>query len=164
MPYDWIQKQQSPDSRIIELWPHNSLPPNGFAGFILATFALITLPLYGLMGTVVFWALLPFLIVTLGVIWVALRRSYFNRQILEQLTLDSEEIELVRQNPSGATQSWSCNGYWAKVQMHPKGGPVPNYVTLSGNGREVEIGAFLSEEERKALYDDLRRLVQAYKQ
>lgn len=164
MPYDWIQKQQSPRSRIIELWPHNSLPPNGFAGFILATFALITLPLYGLMGTVVFWALLPFLMVTLGVIWVALRRSYFNRQILEQLTLDSEEIELVRQNPSGATQSWSCNGYWAKVQMHPKGGPVPNYVTLSGNGREVEIGAFLSEEERKALYDDLRRLVQAYKQ
>ena len=164
MPYDWIQKQQSPDSRIIELWPHNSLPPNGFAGFILATFAFITLPLYGLMGTVVFWALLPFLMVTLGVIWVALRRSYFNRQILEQLTLDSEEIELVRQNPSGATQSWSCNGYWAKVQMHPKGGPVPNYVTLSGNGREVEIGAFLSEEERKALYDDLRRLVQAYKQ
>ncbi|MAC73109.1 MAG: DUF2244 domain-containing protein [Paracoccaceae bacterium] len=164
MPYDWIQKQQSPGSRIIELWPHNSLPPNGFAGFILATFALITLPLYGLMGTVVFWALLPFLMVTLGVIWVALRRSYFNRQILEQLTLDSEEIELVRQNPSGATQSWSCNGYWAKVQMHPKGGPVPNYVTLSGNGREVEIGAFLSEEERKALYDDLRHLVQAYKQ
>jgi uncharacterized membrane protein len=48
--------------------------------------------------------------------------------------------------------------------MHPKGGPVPNYVTLSGNGREVEIGAFLSEEERKALYDDLRHLVQAYKQ
>lgn len=163
MPYDWIQKQQSPDSRIIELWPHNSLPPNGFAGFILATFTLITLPLYGLIGTAVFWALLPFLMVTLGVIWVALRRSYFNRQILERLTLDSEEIELVRHNPSGATQSWSCNGYWTKVQLHPKGGPVPNYVTLSGNGREVEIGAFLSEEERKALYDDLRNVVKAYK-
>lgn len=163
MPYDWIQKQQSPDSRIIELWPHNSLPPNGFAGFILATFTLITLPLYGLIGTAVFWALLPFLMVTLGMIWVALRRSYFNRQILERLTLDSEEIELVRHNPSGATQSWSCNGYWAKVQLHPKGGPVPNYVTLSGNGREVEIGAFLSEEERKALYDDLRNVVKAYK-
>jgi uncharacterized membrane protein len=32
---------------------------------------------------------------------------------------------------------------------------VPNYVTLSGAGREVEIGAFLSEDERKALYGEL---------
>ena len=163
MPYDWIQKNHKSDSQILELWPHNSLTPNGFAGFILATFVLITLPLYALIGTAVFWALLPFLMTTLVVIWVALRRSHFNRHILERLTLDSEAIELVRQNPSGSTQSWSCNGYWAKVQLHPKGGPVPNYVTLSGNGREVEIGSFLSEEERKALYDDLRKLVKSYK-
>jgi uncharacterized membrane protein len=39
--------------------------------------------------------------------------------------------------------------------MHKHGGPVPNYVTLTGDGREVEIGAFLSEEERIALYGDL---------
>ena len=39
--------------------------------------------------------------------------------------------------------------------MHEKGGPVPHYVTLSGKGREVEIGAFLSEDERKALYGEL---------
>jgi uncharacterized membrane protein len=32
---------------------------------------------------------------------------------------------------------------------------VPQYLTLSGNGREVEIGAFLSEEERLALYPEL---------
>ena len=36
-------------------------------------------------------------------------------------------------------------------------GPVPHYITLRGKGREVEIGSFLSEEERIALYDDLLR-------
>ena len=163
MPYDWVQKARIAEGCMIELWPHNSLPPQGFAGFILATFCLITLPLFSLMGTMVFWALLPFLMITLLVIWVALRKNYFNRHILERLTLGREAIELVRQNPSGTIQSWSCNGYWAKVQLHPTGGPVPNYVTLSGNGREVEIGAFLSEDERKALYDDLQRALQGYK-
>ena len=39
--------------------------------------------------------------------------------------------------------------------MHKTGGPVPNYVTLSGKGREVEIGAFLSEDERVSLFGEL---------
>ena len=34
---------------------------------------------------------------------------------------------------------------------------MPHYITLKGKGREVEIGAFLSEEERLSLYDDLNR-------
>ncbi len=41
------------------------------------------------------------------------------------------------------------------MDLHPEGGPVENYVTLTGGGREVEIGAFLSEEERLSLFEDL---------
>ena len=163
MPYDWVQQRQMPQSQTIELWPNKSLPANGFAGFILITFVFITLPLFSLIGTAVFWALLPFLMAALAMIWIALRKSYFNQHILETLTLGQEVIELVRQNPSGSIQCWSCNGYWTKVKLHPKGGPVPNYITLSGNGRDVEIGAFLSEEERKALFGELQAAVQAYK-
>jgi uncharacterized membrane protein len=33
---------------------------------------------------------------------------------------------------------------------------VPNYLTLKGEGREVELGAFLSEAERIALREDLQ--------
>lgn len=52
-------------------------------------------------------------------------------------------------------QEWECNIYWARAQMHEHGGPVPHYVTLTGDGRKVEIGAFLSEVERVALYGEL---------
>ena len=41
-------------------------------------------------------------------------------------------------------------------------GPLPNYVTLSGNGREVEIGAFLSEDERKSLFKELKSALASY--
>ena len=57
--------------------------------------------------------------------------------------------------PGGRVQEWDCQSYWAKAQMHPTGGPVAHYITLKGKGREVEIGAFLSEDERKALYAEL---------
>ena len=38
-----------------------------------------------------------------------------------------------------------------------------NVVTLSGNGREVEIGAFLSEEERKELFVELQARFNDYR-
>jgi len=39
--------------------------------------------------------------------------------------------------------------------MHPTGGPVAHYLTMHGKGRKVEIGSFLSEDERKVLYGEL---------
>ncbi len=44
--------------------------------------------------------------------------------------------------------------------MHKTGGPVPNYITLTGNGRTVELGgAFLSEEERRTLFNDVQAIL-----
>ncbi|SFE21469.1 DUF2244 domain-containing protein [Roseivivax sediminis] len=160
MPYRWTDDTQGYPAELT-LWPHNSLPPAGFAAFILATFTMATLPLYGLLGTVLLWGLLPFLLIALGGLYWALRRNEADRRILEILTLERERMRLVRHNPRGACQEWEGNPYWTRVTLHPKGGPVPFYVTLSGAGREVEIGAFLSEDERKALYDELSTRVRA---
>jgi len=153
MPYQWTERPDDTDE--LRLWPHQSLPPRGMAAFVLATFTMISLPLYGLLGTAILWGLLPFLLLAVCGIWYALNRSYADRSILEILTFAEDQILLVRHNPRAADQQWECNRYWARTELHPSGGPVPNYVTLSGNGRDVEIGAFLSEEERVALYGDL---------
>lgn len=156
MPYCWSDTP-APDEEELRLWPHESLPPRGYAGFLLATFLLASIPLYPLLGTVLLWGLLPFMLLALGGIWYALDRNHRDAQLLEVLRLTPEEISLTRHNPDGKDQMWACNAFWARLTLHPQGGPVPNYVTLSGGGREVEIGAFLSEDERKALYQDLLR-------
>ena len=154
MPYRWTQ-DLARDARKLTLWPHNSLPPAGFAAFVGSTFIMATLPLYGLLGTAVLWGLLPFLLIAIAALYWALRRNESDRRILEVLTLARDDLHLVRHEPRGRAREWHCNPYWVRVTLHPKGGPVPNYVTLSGAGREVEIGAFLSEDERKALYPEL---------
>ncbi|MFD1342274.1 DUF2244 domain-containing protein [Litorisediminicola beolgyonensis] len=159
MPYRWTTDDPAATDQELRLWPHNSLPPTGFAAFILATFTLATIPLYGLLGTALLWGLLPFLLLALAGLYYALRRNEADRRILEVLHLTPEDMHLVRHNPRGADQEWHCNTYWARVAMHQKDGPVPFYVTLAGAGREVEIGAFLSEDERKALYAELSERV-----
>ena len=163
MPYDIRDDIKDTQIKIIEVWPYNSLKPKGFVLFLGSTFVLISLPLFNVLGTTVFWGLLPFLLVAFMSVWFALRRSLNDRQILEQLTLSQEEIALVRQNPTGEHKLWVCSPYWAKLKIYKTEGPVSNYITLTGNGREVELGSFLSEDERKTLYEELERLLDGYK-
>ena len=163
MPYDIRDDIKDTQIKIIEVWPYNSLKPKGFVMFLGSTFVLISLPLFNVLGTTVFWGLLPFLLVAFMGVWFALRQSLNDRQILEQLTLSKEEISLIRQNPTGEHKRWVCSPYWAKLKIYETEGPVANYITLTGNGREVELGAFLSEDERKTLFEELKQLLDGYK-
>ena len=65
-------------------------------------------------------------------------------------------FDILRRNPDGSTQSWQANSHWVRITIYPTGGKVTVYLTLSGDGREVELGAFLMPSERKALANDLR--------
>ena len=163
MPYDIREDIKDTQIKIIEVWPYNSLKPKGFVLFLGSTFVLISLPLFNVLGTTVFWGLLPFLLVAFIGIWFALRRSLNDRQVLEQLTLSQEEVALIRQDPTGEHKRWVCSPYWSKLKIYKTEGPVRNYITLTGNGREVELGAFLSEDERKTLYEELEQLLDGYK-
>ena len=153
MPYQWTHPD--PKTRVLSLWPHRSLPRRGFAAMILMAFVLGTVPLYGLIGTVFLWGLLPFILAVVAALWWGLEKSYRDGEILEELTLTPKTAHLRRTDRKGNTQEWDCNSYWARTEIHLSRGPVPFYVTLTGNGRTVEIGSFLSEDERKALYDEL---------
>ncbi|NSX54686.1 DUF2244 domain-containing protein [Parasulfitobacter algicola] len=139
----------------LSMWPYRSLPRKGFVIFIGITAALVLMPILAVIGSPVVWGLLPFFLLMLWAVWYALERSYIDGSILEELTIWSDHAELIRHNPRGPSQHWAANTHWVNVKMHEKDGPVPFYVTLSGAGREVEIGAFLSEDERKILFADL---------
>ncbi len=139
----------------LRLWPHNSLPPRGAMGVVMGVFLFGLIPVLAMLGSAILWGLLPFLLITVLGLWLAIEMNYRARSISEVLTLSGTQARLVHHNPRKGDQIWTCNRYWARPEMHPKGGPVPHYVTLIGEGREVEIGAFLSEEERIALYDEL---------
>jgi uncharacterized membrane protein len=166
MPYEWVGSVGQPPAIDhaashgsgapplvrLHLWPHRSLPKRGFVLFIGATFGLVLLPLIAVLGTPVLWGLLPFVLGTLALTWGLLQKSYRDGEILEELTLWSDHATLIRQSRGRDPQSWDANPFWVSVQVHKTGGPVESYLTLKGAGREVELGAFLSKDEREALY------------
>ena len=100
------------------------------------------------------WVLLPFLAAAVAGIWFALQHSYKTAEITEDLTITPDKLTLTRRDRNGL-QIWQANPYWTHLTLHKTAGPVPNYLTLKGGGREVEIGAFLSEAERINLQADL---------
>jgi uncharacterized membrane protein len=152
MPYEWLP----PDGEVrrLHLWPHRPLTRHGFAWFIGVTATLIALPLFAALGSPVLWALLPFLAGAIWALWFALRKNARDREILEELTLSPGRITLSRHDRQGR-RDWEANPHWVRVHLHRTGGPVPNYLTLRGGTREVELGAFLAEEERLALHCEL---------
>ncbi|WP_284165072.1 DUF2244 domain-containing protein [Frigidibacter sp. SD6-1] len=154
MPYIWTS---GPDegSRALTLRPHRSLTPRGFVLFIGATAALFALPLLSLVGGAALWFVLAFAGLCLWAVWIAIARNSRAAGRGEVLTLTRDRITLIHAL-ADPPRTWEANPYWVTVQLRPEGGPVAHYLTLKGNGREVELGAFLSPDERKALADELR--------
>lgn len=159
MPLEWLPPVEGRTT--LRLWPYRSLPRRGMAAFLAVTAALVTLPLLILLGSKLLWGVLPFILLAIAGVWWGLERSYKDGEIVEDLTLTASEITLTRSGPRGARQTWAANPHWVRAVLHPKGGPVPNYLTLQGGPREVELGAFLAEPERIALAADLRQRLAA---
>jgi uncharacterized membrane protein len=142
----------------LELTPNLSMGARGFARMIAISAAFLALPLLGVLGTPVLWGLLPFAALALWGLWYALSRNARERATLrEELILTREAIEIIRINPRAPAQHWQANPYWVRLQLTHEGAKVANYLTLDGGGRVVELGAFLSPDERAALHDDLER-------
>lgn len=168
MPYEWLRRHDGAPAHAgafaldgtfaeLRLWPHRSLTNRGFATFIGATCALFLVPLVGLLGQPALWAILPFILLAVGGTWLAIRRSDRDRSLSEVMQLSPERLTVIRRDRDGRERKWETNPYWVSVRLHATAGPVPNYLTLKGTDREVELGAFLSEAERLQLRDELSR-------
>ncbi|WP_233252452.1 DUF2244 domain-containing protein [Maritimibacter sp. 55A14] len=137
------------------LRPNRSLSPQGFVVVIGLCFGFMMIPLIPLLGTMALWAMLPFLLGAIALLWYFIRRNTADGALTERLVLSDRLIRVTRHNPRGPAQEWQANPYWTSLTLHATGGPVENYITLKGSGREIELGAFLSPEERAALHAEL---------
>ncbi|MEM9427548.1 MAG: DUF2244 domain-containing protein [Pseudomonadota bacterium] len=155
MPYCW---SEAPDESTLTLWPHQSMTPRGFSWFIGVTAAMLSLPLLALLGSAVAWVLMAFFLAAIAAIWRAITVNQKALSTRECLRLSETRVDLEHTPPQGPALLWDANPHWVTVNLR-NDGPVEKYLTLRGGGREVELGRFLTPEERETLYDELVRLL-----
>ncbi|MCK4862063.1 MAG: DUF2244 domain-containing protein [Rhodobacteraceae bacterium] len=142
----------------ITLWPNRSLTAVGFRNTMILVVVGTCIGITPLvMATSNFWMLL-FAIVPVVTLYLFFLQSYRDGRLTEELRIYSDVIAVERRESSGEIHRWHANPYWVKVKLQDK--HVENYLTLEGNQRTVELGAFLSPEERlkiKVEIDDVLR-------
>lgn len=147
--------RSDPPILALTLWPNRSLSRRGYVwvmGLVVGGAALLLTPF---VGTSAVWMLPPFLAIAPASLWVALRRNYADGRLTEQLTLWPDLITVERREPRGAVHRWQADPHWVRVSLLDDA-PIEKYLTLTGAGRVIELGAFLSPPEREDLYRDLR--------
>ncbi|MEM9969820.1 MAG: DUF2244 domain-containing protein, partial [Pseudomonadota bacterium] len=93
-------------------------------------------------------------VVVVAALWREINANQSHMSLHEELTVRDDTVRLEHIPGKGPTLAWEANPYWVSVHLH-NDGPVKNYLTLRGNGREVELGRFLTPEERKALHGEV---------
>jgi uncharacterized membrane protein len=139
----------------ITLWPYRSLSPQGFRIILGVTAVGLALPILALAGTGAALALAPFAVLALFALWGFIKLSYRSGRVTEVLRLWPDAIAVERREAWGRVRRWDANPYWVDVELSDTKA-VERYLTLRGNGRTIELGAFLTPDERVDLADELR--------
>lgn len=139
----------------ITLWPYRSLTPEGFRIILGVTAVGLALPILALAGTGAPIALAPYAALALFALWGFIKLSYRSGRVTEVLRLWPDAIAVERREPWGKVKRWNANPYWVDVELTDTKA-VKRYLTLRGNGRTIELGAFLTSKERVELADELR--------
>ena len=91
------------------------------------------------------FAILPFSLISISLLYLFGERNFRDGRLKEKLEIFPKKIILQRADPAGRTRSWSANPFWIQVNYY-KNGPIENYLTIRGNGKEVEVANRLVNE------------------
>ncbi len=154
MPHEWLKNPAEGAVAELHLWPFRSLPRRGFVGVIAFTALGLAVPLLAVLGSPILWGLLPFVLGALWLLWWALERSYRDGEVVEVLRLWPDRLVLEQRQRGRAIHRFEANPYWLRPEL-VAGGPVEGYLILTGGPRTVELGAFLTPDERRTLREEI---------
>ena len=140
-----------------DLAPHCSLSVHGallfFASVCFTTFGVAAVATW--MG---YWPVLPFAGAEMALLGWALKTNMARR--FEREHIEVTEREVIIEFAKGTPRRVVFPRHWAQVKIRrPKSPLHRGQLVIESQGRGYEVGKFLTEEERRLLAADLRRLI-----
>jgi YD repeat-containing protein len=141
------QKQAEPGEFRAVLTPYRSLGPTGFLILMtaLASISFATGLAFYLIGA---WPVLGFFGLDVALIYFAFKLNYRSGRLYETVELTPECLTVTRVHPSGRTERYTYNPYWARVRLieRPDG---RTHLRIASHGLEQTFGRFLTDAERR---------------
>ena len=153
---DIWKSTEEPTFLRMRLIPNRSLDVNGTKvvfGVIACGFLLPIIPFIGSpIGTTltIFSGMTFYLFLTL------LQKNFQQGNTFEEILISKSKIIVVHQEENKTQKTWEGNPYWTKVNVDTHNPKLKNYLTLAGAGKHIELGAFLSPDERIELRDKIQ--------
>jgi len=136
------------------LTPNRSLSPRGFV-ILMSAISFISF----IVGLVFFvagaWPVMGFCGLDVFLIYWAFRLNYRSGRAFETVELYPKTLILTRVDPNGRQEVLDFNPYWVRVLLSewPDGRTI---LRLVSHGREVVVGHFLSDDERRGFAGALK--------
>ena len=141
-----------------ELVPHCSLTVRGAVVF----FGSLCVPTFFIAGVSAlqgFWPVLPFAGLEMAVLAWALKASFDRRRETETITVSQDDVRIETMQRNRHCEV-VFSRHWSQVKLRrPDSRLHPCRLTIESQGKALEVGRFLTDEERHGLAIRLQRLI-----
>lgn len=131
------------------LHPPTTLGPRSFLLYmaVFGTVSFIAGISFFLIGS---WPVFGFAALDVLLVYYAYRMNFYASRSYETVQLTEDSLTVLRVSPSGRRRRIKFQPYWLKIQMDNPPRP-DSALMLRSHGRELEIGKFLTPEEKLEL-------------
>ena len=143
------------------LYPHRSLPPQGFMVLMLV------LSLVSFAAGVSFvllraWPIVGYFGLDVLLVYLAFRASYRSARMHEWVRLTEDTLTVERVGQRGERRRWQFQPFWLRVVLEEQ--EETNRLVLASHGRELVVGGFLAPAERRNLAVALKEALNRWRQ
>ncbi len=143
------------------LRPHRSLSRAGFRRFMVCL-GVISLGVGLFFVHIGAWPVCGFFGLDVLLIYWAFRVSYRDGKMRETLRLQGDDFTIERVSVRGEVRHWQFHPYWLRVQLVARG-DFGNRLLLSSHGKHLPIAGFVTDDERAAIADEIKQVLNRYK-
>jgi uncharacterized membrane protein len=140
----------------VRLSPNRSLSNEGTVFVFLILGVGLLLPIIPFIGSSIGIALTLFSGSTFYLFLLMLGKNFQSGQMYEEVLISSKKMQVIHKERNKKPLTWEGNPFWANVTMGEMPKKVENYLAIREKGQTIELGVFLSPDERLSLKNDIQ--------